>query len=32
MKQHVHITALVSIWLITNEACTACIIKFDEMF
>ena len=29
---HVHITALVSIWLITNEVCTTCIIKFEEMF
>ena len=29
---HVHITALVSIWLITNEVCTTCINKFEEMF
>ena len=28
---HVHLTALVSIWLITNEVCTTCIIKFEEI-
>ena len=31
-QNNVHITALVSIWLITNEVCTTCIIKFEEMF
>ena len=28
---HVHITALVSTWLITNEVCSTSIIKFEEI-